>query len=104
MGAGMSALQGNTDGLFKNLFGVAKGAWDENRAHEVTMETKTSPADVIQWAGCKDSQTVGDGPGMGRWCLAGGWGLMSVECGHGRSWESDWSYVVCEYMAYKGIE
>ena len=27
-------------------------------ARERTMQTKTSPADVIMWSGCKDSQTV----------------------------------------------
>ena len=27
-------------------------------AEERTRQTKTSPADVIMWSGCKDSQTV----------------------------------------------
>ena len=28
-------------------------------ARERTVQSKTSPADVIMWSGCKDSQTVG---------------------------------------------
>lgn len=41
-----------------SLFGLAKGAYDSEQSEEKTKQTKTSAADVIQWAGCKDSQTV----------------------------------------------
>lgn len=58
LAAGKSAMMGNTDGLFKGLFGAAKGAFEANAAHTKTKKNNTSPADVIQWAGCKDSQTV----------------------------------------------
>lgn len=58
LAAGKSAMMGNTDGLFKGLFGAAKGAFDANAAYTKTKKNNTSPADVIQWAGCKDSQTV----------------------------------------------
>ena len=30
-------------------------------AREKTRQSKTSPADVIMWSGCKDSQTVSGG-------------------------------------------
>jgi hypothetical protein len=29
-----------------------------SNADELTKKTRTSPADVIMWSGCKDSQTV----------------------------------------------
>lgn len=58
LAAGKSAMMGNTDGLFKGLFGAANGAFEANAAHTKTKKNNTSPADVIQWAGCKDSQTV----------------------------------------------
>jgi hypothetical protein len=58
MSTGVSLLTGNTAGAMSSLFGAAKGAFDMNRAHEKTKKTKTSPADVIMWSGCKDDQTV----------------------------------------------
>lgn len=41
-----------------SLFGAAKSAWAANKAEEKTKRTKTSPADVVMWSGCKDNQTV----------------------------------------------
>lgn len=41
-----------------SLFGAAKSAWAANKAEEKTKKTKTSPADVVMWSGCKDNQTV----------------------------------------------
>jgi hypothetical protein len=58
MTAGMDYLRGDSSGALTSIFGLAKGAWDANKAHQITKQTRTSPADVIQWAGCKDSQTV----------------------------------------------
>lgn len=58
LGAGADCIRGETGGAFKSLFGIAENAWDANRADGMTKETKTSAADVIQWAGCKDDQTV----------------------------------------------
>ncbi|OCB89468.1 peptidase C14 [Sanghuangporus baumii] len=37
-----------------------RGIGDENRRRKYAMKIKTSPADVICWAGCKDSQTSAD--------------------------------------------
>jgi hypothetical protein len=56
--AGMDYIRGDSAGAMSSIFGLAKGAWDANRAEQITKDTKTSAADVIQWAGCKDSQTV----------------------------------------------
>ena len=57
--AGKSALTGDSGGMFKGLMNIAKGAFDAHRADAKGKKNNTSPADVIQWAGCKDSQTVG---------------------------------------------
>lgn len=58
LGAGAKYIHGDTGGAFQSIFGIAKNAWHASSAKELTRETKTSPADVIEWAGCKDDQTV----------------------------------------------
>lgn len=58
MSAGMSLLTGNTAGAMSSLFGAAKGAFNANQSNEKTKKTRTSPADVVMWSGCKDDQTV----------------------------------------------
>ena len=57
LGAGMSYLKGDMGGLFKSLtttFKQVSGA--QSGATEKTRRTKTSPADVISFSGCKDEQ------------------------------------------------
>lgn len=54
----MDILRGDTGGIMTSLFGAAKSAWAANKAGEKTKKTKTSPADVVMWSGCKDNQTV----------------------------------------------
>jgi hypothetical protein len=49
--------RGDIAGVATSLFGLAKSAMSGNNAYEQTKRTKTSPADVIQWSGCKDVQT-----------------------------------------------
>lgn len=58
LGAARHLAMGNTAGAMTGLFGAAKDAFGANRAHEKTKKEKESPADVIMWSGCKDSQTV----------------------------------------------
>ncbi|WWC61496.1 uncharacterized protein I303_104080 [Kwoniella dejecticola CBS 10117] len=60
LGAGMDVLRGDTGGIMSNLFGAAKNVFEAKKADEKTKKTKTSPADIIQWAGCKDDQTSAD--------------------------------------------
>lgn len=43
-------------GLFKSMM----GSGEAQEAHEHAKKTKTSPADVISWSGCKDVQTSAD--------------------------------------------
>lgn len=42
------------------LYGLGKTAIRGKKAQQLTLETKTSAADVIMWSGCKDSQTSAD--------------------------------------------
>ncbi|WWC85157.1 uncharacterized protein L201_000014 [Kwoniella dendrophila CBS 6074] len=56
----MDILKGDTDGIMKSLFGAAKSVFDAKQTSEKNKKTKTSPADIIQWSGCKDDQTSAD--------------------------------------------
>jgi hypothetical protein len=51
---------GNMAGVASSVFGFAKSAYQGNDAYNKTMETRTSPADVIMWSGSKDDQTSAD--------------------------------------------
>jgi hypothetical protein len=58
-----SYRQGDIGGVMKSAMGLVKtaaGHNDTQRAEEITRATRTSAADVISWAGCKDSQTSAD--------------------------------------------
>lgn len=68
LAAGKGALEafqsyraGDMGGVFKagmGLFKVATGS--QEKATKLARETKSSPADVISWSGCKDTQTSAD--------------------------------------------
>lgn len=48
-------------GAFKGLFDLGKKAMGGNsKAEAYARQTRTSPADVISWSGCKDDQTSAD--------------------------------------------
>ncbi|KAJ8123064.1 hypothetical protein O1611_g9685 [Lasiodiplodia mahajangana] len=51
---------GNTGGVASALMGIAKTAYRGDSGYKKTVETKTSPADVIMWSGSKDDQTSAD--------------------------------------------
>ncbi|KAI0710229.1 caspase domain-containing protein [Earliella scabrosa] len=56
-----SYARGDMGGVFSSMSGLLKVATGSNaRAEKKSRETKTSPADVISWSGCKDSQTSAD--------------------------------------------
>ncbi|KAK4160173.1 putative metacaspase [Cladorrhinum sp. PSN259] len=55
-----SYARGDMAGVASSLFGLAKSAFKGNDAYEHTKRTKTSPADVVMWSGCKDAQTSAD--------------------------------------------
>ncbi|GLB40399.1 putative metacaspase [Lyophyllum shimeji] len=56
-----SYARGDMGGVFSAAMGLVKTATGSNqRAEKISKATKTSPADVISWSGCKDSQTSAD--------------------------------------------
>ncbi|GAW14710.1 hypothetical protein ANO14919_041130 [Xylariales sp. No.14919] len=55
-----SYATGDTGGVASAVMGFAKSAMQGNSGYKKTMETKTSPADVIMWSGSKDDQTSAD--------------------------------------------
>ncbi|RDB25794.1 Metacaspase-1B [Hypsizygus marmoreus] len=56
-----SYARGDMGGVFKSAMGLVKTATGSNaKADKISKATRTSPADVISWSGCKDSQTSAD--------------------------------------------
>lgn len=48
-------------GALKGIFNVVKkAAGSDSKAEAYARQTRTSPADVISWSGCKDDQTSAD--------------------------------------------
>ncbi|TFY58401.1 hypothetical protein EVJ58_g6443 [Rhodofomes roseus] len=61
LGAVSSYARGDIGGMLGSVSGIFKGVTGSNQgARERTRQTKTSPADVICWGGCKDQQTSAD--------------------------------------------
>jgi len=58
---------GDMGGVFKagmGIFKIATGS--QEKATKLARETKASPADIISWSGCKDSQTSADATEAGK--------------------------------------
>ncbi|KAK0193901.1 caspase domain-containing protein [Armillaria mellea] len=61
MSAVGSYARGDMGGVFKSAMGLVKTATGSGqKAEKYARATRTSPADVISWSGCKDSQTSAD--------------------------------------------
>lgn len=61
LGAVMDYARGDIGGMLSSLTGAAKRVMNANSgAAERNRTNKYSPADVIQWSGCKDTQTSAD--------------------------------------------
>lgn len=60
LGAGLSYLRGDISGVMKTGQALFKKITAGQGATEKARRTKTSPADVIQFSGCKDNQTSAD--------------------------------------------
>ncbi|THV07391.1 hypothetical protein K435DRAFT_772718 [Dendrothele bispora CBS 962.96] len=74
-----SYARGDMGGVFNSAKGLFKTVTGSNKqATEVTRRTKTSPADVIQWSGCKDSQTSADTQEAGQATGAMSYAFMTV--------------------------
>lgn len=52
--------QGDMGGVAQSIFGLARTAISGDDAYRKTVETRTSPADVVMWSGSKDDQTSAD--------------------------------------------
>lgn len=78
MSAGMSYMRGDLFGMVSGLGGLAKKAMNGNQAEQITRQTKFSPADVIMWSGCKDSQTSADAVEAGKNTGAMSWAFETA--------------------------
>lgn len=60
--------------MFQGL--VGGGARSQDKAKELVKRTKISPADVVCWSSCKDSQTSADTQVAGQGTGAMSWAFM----------------------------
>jgi len=60
LGAASSYARGDIGGVVQSVAGFVRGATAGRSAQQRSRQIKTSPADVISWSGCKDSQTSAD--------------------------------------------
>ena len=67
LGAISSYSKGDIGGVIGNVAGFFKKATGGDDAYQKTIATKTSPADVIMWSGCKDEQTSSVKPVVSRY-------------------------------------
>ncbi|KAF4591056.1 Ca(2+)-dependent cysteine protease [Pleurotus pulmonarius] len=60
LGAVTSYVRGDMGGVLQSAMGIFRSATSSTKAEKITKATRTSPADVISWSGCKDDQTSAD--------------------------------------------
>ncbi|OTB07654.1 hypothetical protein M426DRAFT_317960 [Hypoxylon sp. CI-4A] len=73
-----SYTSGDTAGVASALLGFAKTAYRGDDGYKKTIETKTSPADVIMWSGSKDDQTSADATIAAQATGAMSWAFISA--------------------------
>lgn len=79
MGMASSYAKKDMGGLLKGGMGILRAATGgAQKAGEKARKTKTSPADVISWSGCKDSQTSADTVEAGKATGAMSYAFISV--------------------------
>lgn len=78
MGAAMNYARGDIGGVVKGLLGTFKTATNSNGADDITKQTRSSPADVVMFSGCKDSQTSADAVEAGKATGAMSWAFIGV--------------------------
>ncbi|KAG6879553.1 Ca(2+)-dependent cysteine protease [Termitomyces sp. T32_za158] len=62
-----SYARGDMGGVLKSAMGLMKTVTgNQDKANQYAKATRTSPADVISWSGCKDSQTSADTQEQGK--------------------------------------
>jgi len=60
LSAASSYARRDMGGVVRSVTGFVKAATTAKSAQSKSLATKTSPADVISWSGCKDNQTSAD--------------------------------------------
>lgn len=78
MGAAMNYARGDVGGMLKGLMGTFTEAKNTGSAEDLTKRTKSSPADVVMFSGCKDSQTSADAVEAGKATGAMSWAFITV--------------------------
>ncbi|KKY33921.1 putative caspase-like protein [Diaporthe ampelina] len=78
LSAVMSYARGDIGGVASSFMSFAKSAMSGDKAHEKTIRTKTSPADVILWSGSKDDQTSADATIASQATGAMSWAFISA--------------------------
>lgn len=78
LGAVMAYAQGNLAGVATSIFDFARTAVKGDGAYKKTVQTKTSPADVIMWSGSKDDQTSADATIASQATGAMSWAFISA--------------------------
>ncbi|KAF7556728.1 hypothetical protein G7Z17_g1273 [Cylindrodendrum hubeiense] len=57
LGVYAAYLKDDVAGIASSILNFTKSALNGNEGYEKTIQTRTSPADVVMWAGSKDDQT-----------------------------------------------
>jgi len=73
-----SYARGDMGGIVSSIMGVAKKVASGDSAYEKTIQTKTSPADVVMWSGSKDDQTSQDANIAGQATGAMSWAFITA--------------------------
>ena len=76
--AGVQYARGDIDGVVKTGLTLFNKFTHGKQAREITRRTKSSPADVIQFSGCKDDQKSSDTTEAGDATGAMSWALLEV--------------------------
>ncbi|KAK1763094.1 caspase domain-containing protein [Phialemonium atrogriseum] len=70
--------RGDLGSVASTLFSFAKTAYSGDDAYKKTVQTRTSPADVIMWSGSKDDQTSADATIASQATGAMSWAFISA--------------------------
>jgi len=80
-----SYARGDMGGVLRSAMDLVKtaaGGTNTQKAEQISRTTKTSPADVISWSGCKDDQTSADTQEAGKATGAMSFAFISVLSGN----------------------
>ncbi|OXV07711.1 hypothetical protein Egran_04524 [Elaphomyces granulatus] len=78
LGVVSAYARGDLSGMVSTAVGFAKKVAKGDSAHEKTIQTKTSPADVVMWSGSKDEQTSSDATIDGQATGAMSWAFIAA--------------------------